>query len=85
MALYLVGDEDSSNPNSGIFYLDPHLIQPSVPQNEVERSIPNFWNYRSTYHCAELRTVDPSEICTSLAPGFYLRDLEEFEEWLKYL
>jgi hypothetical protein len=32
-----------------------------------------------------LRTLDPSEICTSLAPGFYLRDQEEFEEWLKYL
>ena len=32
-----------------------------------------------------MRTLDPSEICTSLAPGFYLRDQEEFEEWLKYL
>jgi hypothetical protein len=31
MALYLVGDEDSTNNNSGIFYLDPHLIQPAIP------------------------------------------------------
>ncbi len=81
MALYLVGDEDINNPQSGIFYLDPHLIQPAVPSSEIEKKNPNFWNYRTTYHCTELRTLDPSDMCSSLAPGFYLRNQQDFEEW----
>lgn len=31
MALYLVGSEDMSSSKSGLFYLDPHYIQKSVP------------------------------------------------------
>jgi hypothetical protein len=35
----------------------------------------------SQYHCTTLRTLAPSDMCTSLAPGFYLRDKEKFLNW----
>ena len=37
MALYLVGHEDISKEKSGMFYFDPHQVQPAVPNSEVEK------------------------------------------------
>jgi hypothetical protein len=28
-----------------------------------------------------LRALAPEDMCTSLAPGFYLRDIENFRNW----
>ena len=44
MAIYLVGDEDTSKNNSGLFYLDPHYVQASVPRQEVEKNLSRFNN-----------------------------------------
>ena len=75
MALYLVGSEDVEDEKSGLFYLDPHLIQNAVPSYS---SVAPFLN---TYHCSTVRTLPPGDMCTSLAPGFYLRNLDEFKVW----
>jgi hypothetical protein len=37
--------------------------------------------YISQYHCTTLRTLSPSDMCTSLAPGFYIRDKFHFMSW----
>jgi hypothetical protein len=80
MALYLVGHEDINKKSSGMFYLDPHYLQASVPNCEMSPS-PNFTQYLDSYHCTDLRTLAPGDMCTSMAPGFYLRDLDNFNEW----
>mmetsp|Transcript_29338 Transcript_29338/g.44206 ORF Transcript_29338/g.44206 Transcript_29338/m.44206 type:complete len:112 (+) Transcript_29338:1946-2281(+) len=84
MALYLIGDEDINNPNSGILFLDPHQTQPAVPGESVNPRPPlrmNLAPYVKSYHCTDLRSLEPREMCTSMAPGFYLRDREDFENW----
>ena len=32
MALYLVGDENVNHESAGFFFLDPHLINSSIPR-----------------------------------------------------
>jgi hypothetical protein len=78
MALYLVGHEDINKDSSGMFYLDPHLVQTSIHSSESEIENPNFTPYLETYHNTDLRTLSPNDMCTSMAPGFYLRDQENF-------
>ena len=80
MALYLIGDEDRNNPKSGLFYLDPHFVQNAVPKAEADVSLDkmNLAPYLHTYHCKDLRMLSMSEMCTSMAPGFYIRDEEMF-------
>lgn len=83
MALYLIGSEDISNPKAGLFYLDPHYIQKAVPSQDVlasENTLP-LRPYLSQYHCVTLRTLSPSDMCTSMAPAFYLRDKLKFLSW----
>lgn len=83
MALYLVGSEDICNSKSGLFYLDPHYIQKAVPSASIvaneQKQI--LRQHLSEYHCSTLRSLAPSDMCTSLAPGFYLRDKEAFMAW----
>ena len=79
MALYLVGHEDIKKDSSGMFYLDPHQVQAAVPKSEIERVVPNLTPYLDSYHNTDLRTLAPKDMCTSMAPGFYLRDHENFE------
>ena len=79
MALYLVGDEDVDKENSGFFFLDPHVTQPSVPSRDASSGL--YVPYLKQYHCTDVRTLDPSDMCTSLAPGFYLRTKSEYLKW----
>jgi hypothetical protein len=46
-----------------------------------ENSNLNFFPFLNTYHCTDFRTLDPDQMCTSLATGFYIRDEESFEDW----
>jgi hypothetical protein len=80
MALYLIGDEDRNNPKSGLFYLDPHFVQNAVPKAEADVRLDqmNLAPYLDTYHCKDLRMLSLSEMCTSMAPGFYIKDEEMF-------
>lgn len=41
--------------------------------------------YLDTYHTYDLRTLDPNNIQTSLAPGFYIRDHASYKKWVKQL
>lgn len=83
MALYLVGDEDSNAKSAGFFYLDPHIIQPSVPSTHLNES--GLLSHMNSYHCTDLRSLDPDHMCASLATGFYLRDEENFEKWARQM
>jgi cysteine protease ATG4 len=78
-ALYLVGDENANSPRGSILYLDPHVIQTSLPS--VHARDPNFLGDLQTYHCTDARSLDPESLCTSMAPGFYLRDEAAFDAW----
>jgi hypothetical protein len=46
-----------------------------------ENSNLNFFPFLNSYHCTYLRILEPEQMCTSLATGFYIRDEESFEEW----
>lgn len=84
MALYFVGDENERDPDAGIFYLDPHFINPSIPSSELAggaHSTFDFLPYLDQIHCLDLRLLNPKDMCTSLAPGFYLRDHSQFKLW----
>ena len=83
MALYLVGDEDANTKSSSFFYLDPHIIQPSVPSGELDAN--NLLSHLASYHCTDLRSLDPDHMCASMAPGFYLRDESSFEKWARQI
>ena len=80
MALYLVGDENVNQDSAGFFFLDPHLINSSIPRQEAHKSEhqTDYMPYLGQYHCTDLKTLNPKDMCTSLAPGFYLRDLDNF-------
>ena len=41
----------------------------------------NFFPYLNSYHCTDLKILEPDQMCTSLATGFYIRDEESFESW----
>lgn len=76
MAIYLVGDEDIHKNNSGLFYLDPHYVQNSVPRPELEKHLGGAGGrhgatqarfhlspqYLDTYHTYDLRTLDPNNM-----------------------
>jgi hypothetical protein len=83
MALYLIGDEDKNSTRSGLFYLDPHFVQNAVPKHEAQKSSENLnlVHYLDSYHCKDLRLLSLNDMCTSLAPGFYIRDEEMFNLW----
>ena len=83
MALYLVGDEDSNAKSAGFFYLDPHIIQASVPSSHLDEN--GLLAHMNSYHFTDLRSLDPDHMCASLAPGFYLRDEENFEKWARQM
>jgi len=80
MALYLCRIEDATNPKAGFFYLDPHFVHSSIPRKAVMN--PNLSEslrpYLSQYHTTTLRCLAPNDMCTSLAPGFYIRNKEDF-------
>ena len=78
-ALYLIGDENASSVRGSFLYLDPHTIQPSLPSALLNE--PNAFPDLPSYHCTEARSLDPEALCTSMAPGFYLRDEAAFESW----
>ena len=46
-----------------------------------ENSNLNFFPFLNSYHCTDLKILEPDQMCTSLATGFYIRDEESFEEW----
>jgi len=54
-----------------------------VPREETTRSehLGGLKAYLSQYHCSTLRTLSPSDMCTSLSPGFYLKDKRSFDRW----
>ena len=83
MALYLCGIEDANNPKSGFFYLDPHFVHASVPRKAVMSAnlSESLRPYLSQYHTTCLRTLAPNDMCTSLAPGFYIRNYDDFVNW----
>jgi cysteine protease ATG4 len=103
-AYFLVGldnaelGEDEEDSTS-FYYLDPHMIQRSVPadwrlksaaDDEVvlgspKRTLGGLHQAVSTYHCSELRTLDAPKMCNSLAAGFYLRDAASFDMWAQHL
>lgn len=95
MAIYLIGDEDVQKNNSGLFYLDPHYVQPSVPRAQLEKHLGSSQSashrfhlspqHLDTYHTYDLRTLDPTNMQTSLAPGFYIRDHENFKKLVRQL
>lgn len=83
MALYFVGVEDMNDRRSGLFYLDPHYVQKAIPRSDIvkETHSGSMDQYLTQYHCRTLRSLSLNEMCTSLAPGFYLRDKDDFTEW----
>lgn len=84
MALYFVGDEDTCRMESGIFYLDPHYVNPAIPSSVINRPPPKVFDllpYMEQFHCSNLRMLSPRAMCTSLAPGFYLKNKAEFIKW----
>lgn len=46
---------------------------------------PTYFGDLSSYHCTDARSLDPESLCTSMAPGFYLRDLAAFEGWAQQM
>ena len=77
-ALYLVGDEDINDPESSLLYLDPHFLRKSQPSSD-SNSLENFMN---ECMCTSVRTFDPKDMCNSLAPGFYIRDINDYKDWV---
>lgn len=101
-AFFLVGldnaDLDESGQDSAsLYYLDPHIIQRSIPANwstttdeevasdGLQRSLSGLQQGLSSYHCPELRSLDANRMCNSLAAGFYLRDEASFDMWAQHL
>ena len=81
-----------------MYYLDPHIIQRSVPANWSERpaadeevafgskhTLAGLQEALTTYHCPELRALEAKKMCNSLAAGFYLRDEASFDIWAQHL
>lgn len=73
-ALYFIGISDPSN---NLIYLDPHIVQRSVPSCDIQ-SNEKLWPYVQSYHCNKIKKMPLSKMCTSVAIGFYIRDESQF-------
>lgn len=63
-SLYFIGMINSHvETDPHLIYLDPHLVQDTTVQAD------------DTYYCREVKTVQLSKICASLAFGFLVTDL----------
>ena len=83
----------SSDPS--LMYLDPHFVHEAIPslraQNWIDslarsdRATGDHWIlpdvFLKEYHCSEIRTMNLSKICPSLAIGFYLKGREEYDRF----
>ena len=68
-ALYFIG-----RINDKYIYLDPHYVQKSAKNSNIMQQI-------STYFCDDFLTYESMKIDTSLCLGFYLKNLEDLEEF----
>ena len=68
-ALYFIG-----RINDKYIYLDPHYVQKSAKNSNIMKQI-------STYFCDDFLTYESMKIDTSLCLGFYLKNLEDLEEF----
>ena len=68
-ALYFIG-----RINDKYIYLDPHYVQKSAKNSNIMKQI-------STYFCDDFLTYESIKIDTSLCLGFYLKNLEDLEEF----
>lgn len=76
-ALYFVG---ISEPSNNLLYLDPHLVQKSVPSEHIVNNA-TLWQYAESYHCTKIKRMPLDKMCTSVALGFYIRNHEEYLEF----
>ena len=68
-ALYFIG-----RINDKYIYLDPHYVQKSAKNSNIMKQI-------STYFCDDFLTYESMKIDTSLCLCFYLKNLEDLEEF----
>jgi len=68
-AMYFVAIQDSF-----FFYLDPHVVQPSIHMNEQSFSSESF-------HCAVPHKMPINAVDPSLAIGFYCSDKKDFDDF----
>jgi cysteine protease ATG4 len=71
-ALYFVGVSDSNH----LIYLDPHFVQKSVPTLDL---LGNFQQHIPEYQCPKMKRLALDRMCTSLALGFYIRDMDDYQ------
>jgi hypothetical protein len=71
-ALYFIGISDLSN---NLIYLDPHIVQKSVPSCDILIN-DRFWPFAESYHCNKIKKMPLAKMCTSVAIGFYIRNHE---------
>jgi len=71
-AYYIVG-----HVHDKLIYLDPHFVQESVKSRKVLKE--NL----SSYHCQAARYVNYSEIDTSIAMAFMIKDENNFKSFIK--
>jgi len=71
-AMYFVACQDSF-----FFYLDPHVVQPSINMTED--------NFQSeSFHCRTPQKMPINSVDPSLAIGFYCKDKQDFDDfWIR--
>ncbi len=69
----LINKHCNSDPN--LIYLDPHIVQDAC-------TTPNLNDEQlDTFACPEVRVLSLSKISTSVAIGFYIRNIHEYSSF----
>jgi cysteine protease ATG4 len=71
-----------------LFYLDPHIPQPALKDDDLDQSISESTEAVSrldttTVHTNKIRKIHLSEIDPSMLLGFLIKSEDEWEEWKK--
>jgi cysteine protease ATG4 len=80
-ALYFVG---ITEPSNNLIYLDPHLVQKSVPSAHVFNN-ETLWQHVGSYHCKKIKKLHIEKMCTSVAIGFYIRNYQDFFSFTEHI
>lgn len=72
-ALFIAGKVENR-----LIYLDPHLVQPAVNQQ-------NFEKQKQTYFCNNFRTCKINSIDPSMGITFYFEKLEDVDEFYHFM
>ena len=63
-----------SNPD--LIYLDPHYVQDSISSFDVNHM--RYDTHINQFHCKNIKKINIKNMCTSIAVGFYLGNMESF-------